>query len=61
MREEVKQFMRQCERLISLALQTKELSQEECDVISFYARELQEKTQPFCSREDPAHAGPSGS
>lgn len=31
---EVKELMRQCERLISLALQTKELTQDECDVIS---------------------------
>jgi hypothetical protein len=55
MRDEVKQFMRQCERLISLALQTRELSEEECDVISYYAKELHEKTHPFCSQGNPAH------
>jgi hypothetical protein len=49
MRTEVKEFMRQCERLISLALQTKELTQDECDVISYYAHEVYEKTHPFCS------------
>jgi hypothetical protein len=50
MRTEVKDFMRMCERLISLAIQTGELSPEECDVISFYAQELHEKTHPFCSK-----------
>ena len=29
-----------CERLISLAMQTGELSEEECGVISFYAQEI---------------------
>lgn len=49
--------MRMCERLISLAIQTGELSPEECDVISFYAQELHEKTHPFCSK----HAHPCDS
>jgi len=52
MRNEVKEFMRQCERLISMALQTKELSPEECDVIAYYAMELHEKTHPFCTQRD---------
>ena len=47
-RTEVKDFMRMCERLISLAIQTGELSPEECDVISFYAQELHDKTHPLC-------------
>ena len=38
MRHEVKDFMRMCERLISLAMQTGELSEDECGVISFYLR-----------------------
>lgn len=48
MRHEVKEFMRMCERLISLAMQTGELSEDECGVISFYAQELQEKIPPLC-------------
>ena len=54
MRTEVKDFMRMCERLISLALQTGELSPEECDVISFYAQELHDKTNPLCTKHDHA-------
>jgi hypothetical protein len=50
MRDEVKEFMRMCERLLSLAMQTRELSEEECDVISFYAHELHEKTHPLCTK-----------
>lgn len=56
MRDEVKDFMRQCERLISLALQTKELSEEECDIISYYAMELHDKTHPFCSKRAESHS-----
>jgi hypothetical protein len=54
MRTEVKDFMRMCERLISLAIQTGELSPEECDVISFYAQELHDKTHPLCTKHDHA-------
>jgi hypothetical protein len=49
-REEVQDFMRMCERLLSLAIQTGELSPDECDVISFYANELHDKTRPLCSK-----------
>lgn len=59
MRNEVKEFMRQCERLISMALQTKELSPEECDIITYYAMELHDKTHPFCSQRDASPAGRS--
>jgi hypothetical protein len=57
MRDEVKEFMRQCERLISLALQTGELSEDECDVIAYYAKELHEKTYPLCTKHD-SHCDP---
>jgi hypothetical protein len=43
--------MRMCERLLGLAMQSKELSEDECDVISYYTRELHEKTVPLCSKE----------
>jgi hypothetical protein len=43
--------MRMCERLIVLALETKELSEEECSVISYYAKELHEKTEPLCRKD----------
>ena len=51
-RKEVKDFMRMCERLLGLASQTGELSAEECDVISFYANDLHDKTHPLCSKHD---------
>ena len=50
MRTEVKDFMRMCERLISLALQTGELSAEECDIVSYYAKELHQTTHPLCEK-----------
>jgi hypothetical protein len=48
MRTEVKDFMRMCERLMGLALQTGELSAEECDILSYYAKELHQTTHPLC-------------
>jgi hypothetical protein len=50
MRTEVKDFMRMCERLIGLALQTGQLSQEECDILSYYAKELHQTTHPLCEK-----------
>jgi len=50
MRPEVKDFMRMCERLIGLALQTGQLSAEECDIISYYAKELHQTTHPLCEK-----------
>jgi hypothetical protein len=49
MRKEILDFMKQCEHLLSLALQTRELSEEECAAILYYANELQEHIQPICS------------
>ena len=46
----MKDFMRMCERLIGLALQTGELSAEECDIVSYYAKELHETTHPLCEK-----------
>ena len=50
MRTEVKDFMRMCERLIGLALQTGELSSEECDIVAYYANELHQTTHPLCEK-----------
>jgi hypothetical protein len=50
MRPEVKDFMRMCERLISLALQTGALSPDECDILSYYAKELHDTTHPLCEK-----------
>jgi hypothetical protein len=52
MRTEVKDFMKMCERLISLAMQTHELSGDECDAIAYYAQELHEKTHPLCTKHN---------
>jgi hypothetical protein len=43
MRTEVKEFMKQCERLFALATRSKELSEDECEIISYYAEELRDK------------------
>ena len=50
MRTEVKDFMRMCERLMGLALQTGELSREECDILSYYAKELHQPKHPLCEK-----------
>ena len=50
MRTEIKDFMRMCERLIGLALQSGELSVEECDILSYYAKELHNTTHPLCEK-----------
>ena len=50
MRTEVKDFMRMCERLIGLALQSGKLSPEECDILSYYAKELYDTTHPLCEK-----------
>jgi hypothetical protein len=44
MRQEVKDYMRMCEWLLSVALQSGELSKEECDAIASCSKERQEKT-----------------
>ena len=38
------------ERLIGLALQSGELSPEECDILSYYAKELHDTTHPLCEK-----------
>ena len=53
MRTEVKNFMRMCERLIALALQTGELSPEECDMLSYYAKKLHD-TKHKCDTSMPS-------
>jgi hypothetical protein len=61
MRNEVVEFMKHCERLLALALQTKELSPDECGVITYYANELHEKIHPLCApREDAIPGTPAG-
>ena len=50
MRTEVKDFMRMCGRLIGLALQSGELSPEECDILSYFAKELHDTTHPLCEK-----------
>jgi hypothetical protein len=50
MRPEVKDFMRMCERLIGLALQSGELSPEECDIVAYYAKELHDTAYPLCEK-----------
>ena len=52
MRTEVKDFMRMCERLLGLALQSGELSSEECDAISSYSKKLHSTTHPLCEKHN---------
>jgi hypothetical protein len=51
MRREIKDFMKVSERLISLALQSEELSEEECQILDYYVTELQSKIHPICLRK----------
>ena len=48
--------MKYSERLLGLALQTRELTEDECDLILYYANELQEKITPICSVYDNARS-----
>jgi hypothetical protein len=58
MRKEILDFMKHSERLLGLALQSKELSDEECAAILYYANELQDKIKPLCSVDDNSHSCP---
>lgn len=51
MRQEIQDYMRMCERLMGLALQSGELSKEECDAITDSAKALHDATQPLCTRK----------
>ena len=51
MRQEIKDFMKISERLISLALQTDELSEDECQILDYYVTEIQGKVHPLCLRK----------
>jgi len=50
MRTEVTEFMKQCERLFALAMRSKELSEDECEIISYYAEELRDKADSLHPR-----------
>jgi hypothetical protein len=52
LREEVRLFMSHCERLLGFATREGELTVDECDVIRFYAGELAEKIEPYCTKSD---------
>lgn len=53
-RSQVQDFMRSCERLFGFAHQNGGLTAEECEALSYYAKELQQQIVPFCSNaEDP--------
>jgi hypothetical protein len=47
-RQEVKDFMKTSERLISLAHQPDELSEEECQILDYYVTELKNTVHPIC-------------
>ena len=51
MRQEIKDYMKMSERLISLAVQSEELSEEECQILDYYATELQTKVHSLCLRK----------
>jgi hypothetical protein len=48
MKQDIKDFVRISERLISLAAQTDELSEDECQILDYYVTELQRKVHPLC-------------
>jgi hypothetical protein len=43
MRQEIKDYMKMSKRLIALAVQSDQLSEEECQILDYYATELQTK------------------
>jgi hypothetical protein len=51
MRQEVKDFVKMSERLMSLALQTDELSEVECQVLDYYVTKLKSTVHPICIRK----------
>ena len=51
MRQDIKDFMKISERLISLAVQTDELTEEECQILDYYVTELQSKVHPLRLRQ----------
>ena len=56
LRTEVREFMKVCERLIGFARQSNgSLSNEECEAILYYAKDLQSEVIPYCQ----AHHDPS--
>lgn len=48
MRREVLELMRVCEKLIGFAHQNGELTDEECETVVYYAKELEKQILPFC-------------
>ena len=59
MRTEVKDFMRMCERLLGLAIQTGEMLPEECEAISHYSKDLHDTTHPICEKHKCAQESPA--
>jgi hypothetical protein len=47
-RPEVKELMRVAERVIGFAHQNGGLTEDECSVIMYYAKELEREMAPFC-------------
>ena len=40
-----------CERLIIMAMETRELTKEECDIIADYSQQLHATTNPLCEKQ----------
>jgi hypothetical protein len=47
-RPEIQDLMRVSERLIGFARRQGELTQDECDAVMYYAKELEREMTPFC-------------
>ena len=50
MRKEVLDLMRVCEQLIGFAHQNGGLTDEECQAVVYYAKELEKEILPFCKK-----------
>ena len=48
MRKEVAELMRVCEKLIGFAHQNGGLTDDECEAVVFYAKELEKEVMPYC-------------
>ena len=51
MRPEIRDFVKMSERLIRLARQSDELSEEECQILDYYVTELRNAVHPICIRK----------
>ena len=48
--KEITDLVRACEKLISMAQEKGSLTEDECGIASFYAKEVHDELKPYCAR-----------